>query len=408
MSAGNGPGVSAPAFAAFDAIEVGASRSLTHALTAEDVQRFAELTGDFNPMHVDPAFARRTSFGKPIVHGMLSASFISTMIGMLLPGPGALWVAQTLEFLQPAYVGDVLTVRATVKQTSRATRLLVLAMSVTNQAGRELVRGDATVRLLETRTETAEGGMRDSDSLVVMVTGGARGIGAATARALASAGHAVAVNYLTSESEAHALVDELRGAGARALAIRGDVSSEADVEAAFAATEAAFGPVCALVHCAAPMPMPQPFDELSAEMLTRQFDVQVRGGFFCVKRALPGMVKAQAGSVVLVGSIFAEGTPPPQQAAYVVAKAGLAALARAVAVEYGPKGVRVNVVAPGMTQTDMLAHIPEKTKVVARMSTPLRRLGDPADVADVIAFLIGRGARHISGETIRVCGGLVM
>lgn len=398
----------APAFTAFEAIEVGASQSLTHALTAEDVRRFAELTGDFNPVHVDPAFARRTSFGKPIVHGMLSASFISTMIGMLLPGPGALWVSQTLEFLQPAYVGDVLTVRATVKQKSPGTRLLVLAMRVTNQADRELVRGDATVRLLETRTDTAEGRMSDSEKLVVMVTGGARGIGAATARALAAAGHAVAVNYLTSATEARTLVEELRGAGARALAVHGDVSREADVEAAFTATETELGPIGALVHCAAPMPTPQPFDELSSETLTRQFDVQVRGAFLCARRALPGMVKAQAGSLVLVGSIFAEGTPPPQQAAYVVAKAGLAALARALAVEYGPKGVRVNVVAPGMTQTDMLTQIPEKTKAVARMSTPLRRLGDPTDVADVIAFLVGRGSRHISGETIRVCGGLVM
>jgi len=98
-------------------------------------------------------------------------------------------------------------------------------------------------------------------------------------------------------------------------------------------------------------------------------------------------------------------TALPREAAH---KAALAALARSLAVEYGPKGVRVNVVAPGMTQTDMLAHIPEKTKVLARMNTPLRRLGEPSDVADVVAFLVGPGSRHVSGETIRVCGGLVM
>jgi 3-oxoacyl-[acyl-carrier protein] reductase len=154
--------------------------------------------------------------------------------------------------------------------------------------------------------------------------------------------------------------------------------------------------------------VPQPFDDLPIDTLIRQFDIQVRGAFLCAKRALPAMVKAQAGSLVFVGSIFAEGTPPPQQAAYVVAKAGLAALARSLAVEYGPKGVRVNVVAPGMTQTDMLAHIPEKTKMLTRMNTPLRRLAEPSDVAEVISFLVGVGSRHVSGETIRVCGGLVM
>lgn len=397
-----------PSLPGFEAIESGFTRSLTHTLTDDDVRRFAELTGDFNPMHVDAGFARRTSFGKPIVHGMLSASFISTMIGMLLPGPGALWVAQTLQFLQPAYVGDVLTVTATVKRRSPATRLLVLDVTITNQFGRELVRGEATVRMLEPRADGPEGGMSDSGSRVVVVTGGSRGIGAATVRKLVATDHAVVVNYLSAEAEAQRLVAEVRGAGGQAIAVRGDVSDEAEVEATFLAAEAAFGPVGAVVHCAAPTPVPQPFDDLPIDTLIRQFDIQVRGAFLCAKRALPAMVKAQAGSLVFVGSIFAEGTPPPQQAAYVVAKAGLAALARSLAVEYGPKGVRVNVVAPGMTQTDMLAHIPEKTKTLTRMNTPLRRLAEPSDVAEVISFLVGVGSRHVSGETIRVCGGLVM
>jgi 3-oxoacyl-[acyl-carrier protein] reductase len=392
----------------FGEIAVGFTRSLTHTLTEDDVTRFAELTGDFNPMHVDPAFARRTSLGRPIVHGMLSASFISTMIGMLLPGPGALWVAQTLEFLQPAYVGDTLTVTATVKQKSAGTRLLVLDMTIINGFGHELLRGEATVRLLEVRPDSQEGGMSDRKSKVVLITGGSRGIGAATVRRLVAADHSVVVNYLNAETEARRLVDEVRKAGGQVIAVRGDVSNEADVEGIFRAAEEAFAPVDAVVHCAAPTPIPQPFEDLQFDTLVRQFDVQVRGAFLCAKRALPAMVKAQTGSLVLVGSIFAEGTPPPQQAAYVVAKAALAALARSLAVEYGPKGVRVNVVAPGMTQTDMLAHIPEKTKALARMNTPLRRLGDPNDVAEVVAFLVGPGSRHVSGETIRVCGGLAM
>lgn len=392
----------------FEEIEVGAVQSLTHALTQEDVRRFAELTGDFNPMHVDPAFARRTSFGRPIVHGMLSASFISTMIGMLLPGPGALWVSQTLEFLQPAYVGDTLTVTATVARKSTATRLLVLQVTVANQFGHELLRGEATVRMLEPRADSERGVMNETASKVVVITGGSRGIGAATARRLAADDHAVVVNYVSADAEANALVDGIRAAGGRALAVRGDVSDPAAVDALFRAAEDAFAAVDVVVHCAAPLPVPQPFEEMQAETLARHFDVQVRGAFLCAQRALPAMIKAQSGAVVLLGSIFAEGTPPPQQAAYVAAKAALSALGRALAVEYGPKGVRVNIVAPGMTQTDMLAHIPEKAKVLARMNTPLRRLGDPADVAEVIAFLVGPGARHISGETIRVCGGLVM
>lgn len=99
----------------FDEIKVGDVAELKHVLTQEDVQVFAALTGDFNPMHVDKEFAKRTLFQKPVVHGMLSASFISTIIGTLLPGGGALWMSQTLEFLRPAHIGDTIRVQATVK-----------------------------------------------------------------------------------------------------------------------------------------------------------------------------------------------------------------------------------------------------------------------------------------------------
>ena len=100
--------------------------------------------------------------------------------------------------------------------------------------------------------------------------------------------------------------------------------------------------------------------------------------------------------------------PPIQQGAYVVAKAALAAFARTLAVEFGPKGIRVNTVAPGITQTEMISSIPEKTKMLAKMSTPLRRLAESSDIAEVIAFLISPAARHITGITLPVCGGLVM
>ena len=85
----------------FEVIEVGNETQLKHQIIQEDVNAFAELTGDFNPVHMDPDFAKETTFGKPVVHGMLTSSFISTMIGMLIPGPGALWTSQTLDFLSP-------------------------------------------------------------------------------------------------------------------------------------------------------------------------------------------------------------------------------------------------------------------------------------------------------------------
>jgi 3-oxoacyl-[acyl-carrier protein] reductase len=390
----------------FDQIQVGDEAELTHLLTKSDVQAFANLTGDLNPLHLDEVFAQRASFRKPVVYGMLSASFISTMIGMLLPGNGALWTGQTLEFLQPAFVGDTLRVAARVKHKSPATRALVLELVITNQDGQKLIVGQSTVKVLELKHE--EKLLQTEVTRTVLVTGGSRGIGAAIVRRLASDGYALVVNYVRSTDEAERVVADVTQGGKRAISVQANIAQEDEVEAVFAAADKAFGPVQAVVHCAASGSVLRPFDDLNWHEVQQQLDVQLKGAFNCAKAALPRMVESKSGSLVFIGSTAADGVPPSQQTDYVVAKSALAALARSLAVEYGPKGIRVNVVSPGMTQTDMIAHLPEKARLLSRMQSPLRRLAEPTDIAEVVAFLLSPGARHITGETIRVCGGGVM
>ena len=168
------------------------------------------------------------------------------------------------------------------------------------------------------------------------------------------------------------------------------------------------GGIQAVVHCAAPADRLTPFEDLTWEEAQHHLDVQVRGAFHCAKAALPRMLQARSGVLVFVGSTVTDGPPPAQQSGYVLAKAALTALARCLAVEYGPSGIRVNVVAPGLTLTSATDSLPVKAQMLARMQTPLRRLADPADVAHVVAFLLSERARHVTGETIRVSGGTVM
>ena len=390
----------------FEDLDVGQASILDHLLTKEDVDAFAKLTGDFNPVHLDRAFAGRTQFGKPIVHGMLTASFISTMIGMLIPGPGALWLSQSLDFSNPGYVGDRISVKAVVRQKSTSTRILVLDILIENQNGIQLVKGESVVRMLEILDQPKGEFMKEKE--VILITGGSRGIGAATARKLGSLGYPIAVNFLQAEYDAKILVDEIVLSGGRAISIKGDVSIVSDVDAMFTFTEQTLGPIGSVIHCAAPIPTPQPFQLQTWELQQSHLDVQLRGAFNCAQRALPSMLLSTYGNFIFLGSIYGDGMPPIQQGAYVVAKAALAAFARTLAVEFGPKGIRVNTVAPGITQTEMISSIPEKTKMLAKMSTPLRRLAESSDIAEVIAFLISPAARHITGITLPVCGGLVM
>jgi len=390
----------------FDEIRVGDEAELTHYLTREDVKGFADLTGDFNPLHLDEDFASKSTFHKPIVHGMLSASFISTMIGMLLPGPGALWTSQTLNFQQPAYVGDTIRVKARVKQKSTGTRVVILDVTIINEKGQELVVGESTVKMLV--LENQKGDVNMNTKKVVLITGGSRGIGAATSRKLASDGHNVVVNFANSQAEAEKLVNEINKDGGQAMAVKADIVEPSQVNAMFQEIEHRYGSVQSIVHCAAPASAFKLIEDLEWETIQRQLDVQLMGAFNCVKAAMSGMVSKNSGLLVFISSISTDIVPPTQQTDYVIAKSALEAMARCLAVEYSPKGVRVNVISPGMTQTDRIADLPEKARMLTRMQTPLRRLAEPEDIANVVAFLLGPGGRHISGETIRVCGGIVM
>ncbi|MEW5946141.1 MAG: MaoC family dehydratase [bacterium] len=137
----------------FEDIKVGLEAEITRKISGRDVRAFADLTGDNNPLHMDDSFSAKTPFKKRVVHGMLSASYISALIGTKLPGPGGLWVSQTLNFLMPVRIGDTIKVLAKVKQKSEATRLLVLKISVTNQRKQEVLNGEGVVKILEVKEE---------------------------------------------------------------------------------------------------------------------------------------------------------------------------------------------------------------------------------------------------------------
>ena len=132
----------------FSKWKVGDIEQLKHIIKEKDLDDFAKLTGDNNPIHMDESYASKSRFGERVVHGMLSASFISTIIGTKLPGKGALWISQTLDFLAPARIGDEITVIARVKNKSESLKVLSLDIEVKNQNKTTLIRGSSKVKLV--------------------------------------------------------------------------------------------------------------------------------------------------------------------------------------------------------------------------------------------------------------------
>lgn len=137
-----------PAIARIEDFEPGQRASISKTFTDEDVRRFVEITGDANPLHVDDDFSARTQFGRRIVHGMLSASLFSTLVGMRLPGTGAIYRSQTLRFLRPVFVGDTVTAHAVVRSVDRSKHRLEIDAWIENSAGERVVEGSGEVGLL--------------------------------------------------------------------------------------------------------------------------------------------------------------------------------------------------------------------------------------------------------------------
>ena len=396
-------------FPDFDAIKVGDTRTLTRTISEADVRRFVEMTGDDNPLHVDRAYAEATSFRDIVVHGMLGASFISTVIGTQLPGPGALWVAQSLEFLLPVRLGDTLKITCTVTAKHARDRLLELDTAIFNQTGQTVLSGSGKVKVLEGRAvqpEAPDIGRRR----VALVTGGGGGIGRAICQRLARDRMDVVVAFNGRADRAEAVVAEIAAleGPARAVAIQADLGV-ADGAASLARRAIqAFGAVDVLVNNASPVIGAKAFADLDWSDVQAHLDVQVKAAFLLAQACLPAMVAQRSGRIVNITSQVTEGAPTPTWTAYAMAKSALATMSRYLATEAGPSGVTVNCVAPGMTETALIGDIPEKAQLIAARQTPMRRLAAPADIASAVAYLASDEAGFITGHTLSVNGGMVM
>jgi 3-oxoacyl-[acyl-carrier protein] reductase len=395
-----------PAFRTFEDIQIGDTAVLTRRIGEDDIRRFVEMTGDDNPLHVNRAYAEKTPFKDIVVHGMLGASFISTIIGTKLPGEGALWMAQSLEFLLPVRLGDELTVTATVTKKHERDRLLELDTRITNQSAQVVLQGTGKVRLLEQRPEPPK--EEGAGLLVALVTGGSGGIGRAICERLAADGFKVAVHFRSNAAAANAVVERIGSKGGTAQAFGADLTDPEQVKALVARVVSAFGGVDVLVNNASPHIVAKPFDLLSWNDFDGHFRAQVGAAFFLCQEVVPRMKTRKQGRIINITSMVADGTPTPQWTTYAVAKSALATFTRALAVELGPSGIRVNNVAPGMTDTALVGDIPEKARLIVAQQTPLRRLADPTDVAGAVSFLASPSSSFMTGETVRVNGGKAM
>jgi 3-oxoacyl-[acyl-carrier protein] reductase len=389
---------------------VGDSAELTVELSSDLVDRFTDYCGDTNPLHHSDELAQSLGFSGRVVHGMSYAAFLSTLIGTKLPGSGSLWASQSYRFVAPAFIGDTVTLRVQVEQSLPASRSVTLRVEAVNQHGHRLMEGESVVLLPSGDAESSPKPADRPTSVdrpVALVAGAGGALGAAIANALAETGYALALGGRTLERLSGPCA-ELRSKGAAAQPILLDLTNAGSVESAVEQIGTEMGPIGLAVHCAS-APLPDgPAADTDWQSFRNHFEVQAGGLHRLLHACAPDMRAAKSGQFIFVASSAVHGVPPKGLSAYTSAKAAGCALARSMAVELAPFGIRTNIISPHFVATPLTHRTTEKSRKLIAATTPLRRLATARDVAQSVAFLASDAASFINGHDLAVDGGAVM
>ena len=244
---------------------------------------------------------------------------------------------------------------------------------------------------------------------IILVTGGSRGIGAATCLAAAQGGYAVAVNYNADGAAANAVVQQIRAGGGQALALQADVSSEEQVLAMFSAVDRGLGRLTALVNNAGVVDVASRVDAMTFARLQRMFAINLLGSFLCAREAVLRMSRrhgGNGGAIVNVSSVAARLGGPGQYVDYAAAKGAIDTFTLGLAREVAAEGIRVNAVRPGIIETEIHASggQPDRASQMAPL-VPMQRAGSADEVAQAIVWLLGEASSYTTGALLDVAGG---
>ena len=242
---------------------------------------------------------------------------------------------------------------------------------------------------------------------VALITGASRGIGAASAKALAQHGATVVINYIKSKDKAEELLDEIKKSGGNAITFQADVREQSAVEAMVDSALKEFGKIDILVNNANINFPIKPFIELSWNEIEAKIMGEMKALYNCSRAVLKDMLNKKSGKLIFVSSSLSR-FPGYGFSAHAAAKSAMDSIAKVMAMELGPMGITINVVGPGLTLTDATAGQPKEVHEQVAAITPLRRLGMPDDIAGVILFLASSLSDYLNGEYIPVTGGNFM
>lgn len=396
----------------FSELFIGQVAECFHRISEDDIKKFVELSGDNNRLHVDSSYALNTEFKRPVAHGILGVSFISNIIGTKLPGDGALWFASNIEFLHPVYVGDELTIIARVIKKDESNQIVELQTSIYNQERKLVTDGTAKIKIVNQLEEESNKNDTNADDGITLVLGGTGLIGSEVSTALAIEGHTIALQYLSNKTQASKVIDLIshhpQSIEKKVLTWKCDIRDKDQVASMIDNITKRLGPIKIIVNCTSPKITKHPFNNLLWSDFQYHFDNQILGIFNVIQCVTPSMIKNNRGKIILINSLAFD-APVSNLVPYITGKGALTGFMRSLAYELGPHGIQVNAVSPGYTTSNNIPnHFSKREELLMLSKIPLRRVCNPKDVASAVCYLASNHSNYLSGETIRVNGGVSM
>ena len=403
----------------FDELSIGDEACSIRVLSRRDIQLFAFLSGDVNPAHLDESYAETDFFHKIIGHGMWGGALISAVLGTQLPGPGTIYLGQTLRFKRPVAVGDSITTTVRVLEKRAERSIVVFECHCANQFGDLVISGQAEViapreKVSRPRINLPQVVLRDGDidpfdlsgkrGLIVGIAND-QSIAFGCAKALRDAGADLAVTYLNAKAEPHVrpLAEDL---GCE-LVLPCDVREPGQLEAVFDEITRVWGRLDFVIHAIAFAPR----EDLHARVVDASsggfgmaMDVSCHSFIRMAHLAEPLM---RSGGTLVTITFYGSGRVVEHYNLMGPVKAALESAVRYVAAELGPKGIRAHAISPGPIRTRAASGIDRFDELMTHASAqaPQHHLVDIADVGETARYLVSDAARHVTGTVIPVDGG---
>lgn len=400
---------------------LGDSYSEKFVITDDVVNKFADFSKDFNPLHIDQDYAKSRGYSRQISHGVIQLSYLSKIIGMDFPGPGAIWMNQTVDWLIPVLAGDTIEIILTIKGKSFSAKILTLSVEIFNQNKKKVMIGESQVKLTENLSSKLNDEINKpidfdlsqdskkylsdkhrSTKRVALITGSSRGIGEAIARRLSSNGFSVAINYRNDEKSAKKVVDSINSVGGDAILVQADITSPNEIAKMSKKIFSKWGRCDIVVHGASPPIKPIKTEKVRYEDFDIYLNTYLKGSILLVENFSKSMIENKFGRFVFLGTSYLFGTPPKGMAAYVSAKEALWGYTKSLAVDMAHYGITTNMVSPSLTITELTSEIPARVKEVEAMKSPIRKLVTAEDTAYHVAHLCADHSGYLNGINLPI------